>query len=159
VHEPGGAAALDPASQLDLKVPVSNRQERELVWRRVVANAEGIADLSPFLGVNADQPAYAFTPVVSPLAQEARLVLDTPANVSVWLNGQQVPLSARNENANEPRSALVLLRRGTNPLLIRMTREGQPNAQAALVTTLVTERPVGFTSGESSLSARGTTRP
>ena len=82
---------------------------------------------------------YAYTPILSPTSQKATLVLDTPAEVAVWLNGKPVALST-GEAKGEPRTAFVDLPQGPGSLLIRMTPEGP----APLVTTFVADQPVGF---------------
>ena len=84
---------FDPISKLDLQGPVNDGRGRELSWRRVSANAEGQADLSPLVAGDTKHAAYAWVPVVSPVAQKARLVFDTPADIAVWLDGKSVELS------------------------------------------------------------------
>jgi putative membrane-bound dehydrogenase-like protein len=145
IHEPDGSPALATAAPLDLHATVSkDRGGRPLSWRKVSANAEGLIELTPLLGIEPAFAAYAFTPVVSPVPQQARLILDTPAAVSVWLRGKPLELSAGNPQQNEPKAATVELRRGSNDLLIRVKRDPQVSAQAPLVTTFVSDRPVGF---------------
>jgi hypothetical protein len=58
-----------------------------------------------------------------------------------------VPLSPKSQDKNEPRSAIVDLPRGSSKLLIRMAQSGKSDAQALLVTTLVSDQPVGFDAG------------
>ncbi len=119
----------------------------DLSWRRTNANAEGLADLTPLVVGDAKNAAYAYTSVVSPRAQSAKLVVDSPAEVAVWLNGKPVALTGGNPDKNEPRTALVDLTEGSSSLLIRVPVDGRPNAAASLVTTLVADRPVGFNTG------------
>src|SRR5262249_7073237 len=50
VHESAGKPIFDQISKLDLRGSVNDGHGRELSWRRITANAEGLADLSPLLG-------------------------------------------------------------------------------------------------------------
>ena len=103
VHEPDGKPVFDPISKLNLQAPVNDGRGRELSWRRVSANAEGLADLSPLVGGDPKNAAYAWAPIVSPVSQKARLVFDTPAEIAVWLDGKPVALSGKSGDKNEPR--------------------------------------------------------
>ena len=58
----------------------------------MTANGEGMADLTPLLAGDAKNAAYAWAPVVSPVSQKARLVIDTQAEVTAWLDGKPVLL-------------------------------------------------------------------
>ena len=98
----------------------------------------------------AKQAAYAMIPVISPESQRASLVIDTTVDVSAWLNGKPVVLSANGRDQGEPRTALVDLPKGASRLLIRLAREGGENTQALVVTTFITDQPVGFDSGAGS---------
>jgi hypothetical protein len=102
------------------------------------------------------QSIYITTPVTSPDEQKARLVVDTPASVTVWLSGKAVISSTPNQPSklNQPREVDVSLPKGTSTLLIRMTGKGRLAGQATLVTTFVSAQPVSYSGGESSLSAR-----
>ena len=86
-------------------------------------------------------------PVVSPVSQQASLVIDTPAEVSAWLNGKPVVISGESREKGEPRTALVDLPKGSSTLLIRLTCDGAANDRAWLVTTFVADQPVGFDAG------------
>ena len=148
VHEPDGRPVFEPIAKLDLHGPVKDGRGRELSWRRVSANAEGQADLSPLVAGDAKNAAYVWVPVVSPVAQKARIVFDTPADIAVWLDGKPVALSGKSENKNEPRTAVVDLPEGSSALLIRVPASGKSSCPASLVTTLVADRPVGFNAAE-----------
>jgi hypothetical protein len=144
LNEPDRTALVDPASKLDLQAPVADGRGHQLSWRRASANAEGQADLTSLVAGDPKHAAYASVPVDSPIGQQATLVLDTPAEILVWLNGKRVALSATSQDKNEPRTAVVDLPEGVSTLLIRVARGGRPDAQASLVTTFVADRPVGF---------------
>ncbi len=49
VYEPDGRPVLEPIAKLDLRRPLNAGRGRQLSWRRVSANAEGQADLAPFV--------------------------------------------------------------------------------------------------------------
>jgi putative heme-binding domain-containing protein len=142
VTEGSGAPALDPKAKVDPSAPVRAADGQMLSWRRVTANAESLVDLAPLVGTEASRAAYLYAPIVSPAAQEARLVLDTKADVRVWLDGRPVELSTSGEDSS--RSAHVRLPKGTSTLLIRVA--GGPDA--ALVTTFVAARPLEFSPAE-----------
>ncbi len=100
VHEPDGSAANRPGiAAVDLDATVDDGQGRKLSWRRVNANAEGMVDLSALVAGDAKSDAWptSYAPLVSPVAQEARLVLDTPAEAAGWVNGKPVTFSATGE--------------------------------------------------------------
>ena len=92
------------------------------------------------------QAVYANVPVVSPQGQRARLVIDTPMEVSAWLNGKAVVFSSDRQDQGEPQAALVELPKGSSRLLIRLVRKDAANAQAVITTTLIADQPVGFDS-------------
>ena len=146
VDESGGSPRIDPAAVVDLEASLDDGRGRKLSWRRINANTEGLVDLGTLGAVESGRAAaaYAFTPVVSPVAQKARLVLDSPAQVAVWLNGSPVPLSTGNPAQDEPRAATVDLPQGAGSLLIRVALDGRSAARAHLVTTFVADQPVAF---------------
>ena len=90
--ETGGTRAFDLGAKVDLASPLRSPDGKELAWRRVDANAEGLVDVTPLAGDDPSRAVYLYVPVVSPIAQEARLVLDTKAHVEAWLNGRPVTL-------------------------------------------------------------------
>jgi putative heme-binding domain-containing protein len=136
------APRINPASAIDLDASIDDGGGHKLSWRRITTNAEGRVDLSTLASADAkpDAAVYAYTPILSPTAQKAALVVDTPADVAVWLNGKPVALSG-GQAKGEPRTASVDLPQGSGSLLIRMTTQGP----ASLVTTFVADQPIGFT--------------
>ena len=113
-------------------------------WRRLAANVEGQADLSLFAAEDLKHAAYAVIPVTSPVGQPAQVVIDSPAEVQAWLNGKPVSFSARSGEQGASRVALVDLPGGRSRLLFRLARDARAEAQARLVTTFVSDQPVGF---------------
>jgi len=144
LFEPAVTPTIDAGGKLDLRAPLADGRGHQVAWRRATANAEGLVDLSAQIGGDPKNAAYAVVVVDSPALQQARLVLDTPADVSAWLGGKPVPLASRRPGDGEPRSAQVDLPKGASTLLIRIGGGGRPPAQAALVATFVTDKPVGF---------------
>ena len=106
------------------------------------------ADLSTLAGDDPKQVVYLYAPVGSPVEQDAQLVLETKGDLKVWFNGKELELPKAQEN--QPRSVFVRIPKGSSDLLIRTA--GAPNA--ALVTTLVADRPVEFSAEESRASSR-----
>ena len=104
VHEPDGRPVFEPIAKLDLRGAVQ-RSEGAASSRGGVssANAEGQADLAPLVAGDGKNAAYAWVPVVSPVAQKARIVFDTPADIAVWLDGKPLGLSGKSDGKDEPR--------------------------------------------------------
>jgi len=138
---------IHPTEKVDLDATVDDGRGHNLTWRRVNANAEGIVDLSALVTAESKGGsfAYLYTPLVSPVAQRARLVLDTPAEASAWVNGKPVDLSASGGEKGGAREAELELPQGSGWLLIRLALEGRSRPPATLVTTIVADQPVGFT--------------
>ena len=128
--------------------------QQALAWRRLDANAEGLADLSAMVAGDAQNVVYAYIPVTSPIEQRASLVVEAHCDLTVWAGSKPVITTSPIPNMSEPREVEVSLPKGTSTLLIRLTPGGRPAGQATLVTTIVSEQPVSFTGGEASLSAR-----
>jgi putative membrane-bound dehydrogenase-like protein len=147
LEESALAPRINPSAVIDLDATVDAGHGHRLSWRRQNANAEGLLDLAAPASGNANRAAavYVCTPVLSPAAQRARLVVDTPAEVTAWLSGKPVALSARDQNSGEPRTGLIDLPHGSSTLLLRLTSRGADAAQPLLVTTIVADQPVGFT--------------
>jgi putative membrane-bound dehydrogenase-like protein len=152
--EPKGEPTLDPRAKIDVDASVRGPQGQDLSWRRLDANAEGMADLTSLVSGDVTNVAYALTPVSSPEEQKAVLVVDTRVNVTVWFNGRPVIATGPDQRATEPREVEVTLPRGVSTILIRLAGGGRPAGLATLVTTLVSQRPVSFDRGEGSLSSR-----
>ena len=139
VAEANGTPALDPTHKVDLTANLRGPEGQKLSWRRLDANAEGLADLTHARR----RPTRRRPPTSTPRSsrrsrQEARLVLDTKADVKVWLNGKPLDLPAA-ERRTSPRTVVVDLPKGTSDLLIRVA--GGP--AATLVTTFVADKPAG----------------
>jgi putative membrane-bound dehydrogenase-like protein len=148
VAESGGSMALDPTVKVDLSANLRGPEGQKLSWRRLDANAEGLADLTTLAGTDEAKAVYAYAPIISPIEQEALFVVDSKADVRVWLSGKLLALPKPTEG--EPRAVTVTLPKGSGDLLIRVN--GGPNA--ALVTTFVSGRPLEFRAGESNASGR-----
>ncbi len=152
--ESGREPAINPDAKIDLGAAVRGPGQQVLSWRRLDANAEGLANLTALVAGTPQNVVYAYIPVTSPIEQKVSVVIETYSNLTVWLGSKQVVISSPNHLTNEPREVEVTLPKGTSPLLIRLTGRGRPGDQATLVTTIVSEQPVSFTGGEASLSAR-----
>ncbi len=143
----GPGARIDPTAAVDLDATVDDGRGRKLSWRRVNANAEGLIDLAALAGADSKSSkcAYLYAPLISPVAQKARLVIDTQTDAAAWVNGNPVMSSTPGSATGIPRSAELDLRRGSGSLLIRVPLEGRSGTAATLVTTIVADQPVGFT--------------
>ena len=149
LSEVKASPALDPAGKLDPEARLPGADGREVSWRRLAADADGAVDLGPLVGADADRVAYLLTPVRSSAAQDARLVLDSRADVRAWLGGRRVQLPAPSADG-EPRTAIISLPEGETTLLLRVGG----GSDASVVTTLVADRPIDFGGEPSQVSAR-----
>jgi putative membrane-bound dehydrogenase-like protein len=146
--ESNGTLAVDPRRPLDLTANLRGPGGQKLSWRRLDANAESLADLATVAGTDAAGAVYAYAPVVSPIEQPARLVLDTKAEIQVWLGGK--PLAVPKSSDDRPRALEVTLPKGASDLVIRVA--GSPGA--TLVTTFVSNRPLAFRGDEAAGPAK-----
>ena len=146
--EADGRPALDPSAKVDTGASLRGPGGQAVSWRRLDANAESLADLSTLVGNDPARAVYAFAPVVSPVAQQARLVIDSKADVKVWLNGRPLDLPAASDD--QARALMVDLPQGPSDLLIRVP--GGP--AVSLVTTFVADKPISFRATGAKVSSR-----
>jgi putative membrane-bound dehydrogenase-like protein len=142
VAESNGTLALDPQHAVDLTLNLRGPEGQKLSWRRLDANAESLADLTALAGSAPTRGVYLYAPVISPIQQDARIVLDTKADINVWLGGKSLSVSRPSDDG--PTARVVTLPRGSSDLLIRVG--GGPGA--TLVTTFVSSRPLTFRGDE-----------
>ena len=88
------------------------------------------------------RPPTCHAPVLAPEDLDARLVLDTPADLKAWLDGKELTLPA--PTGDQPRTVPVRLTRGDHELVLRVAG----GAKAGLVTTFVAAKPLEFRTGE-----------
>jgi len=143
-----GRPAFDVAEKVNPALKLPGADGPEVAWRRLTANADGRVDLGPLAGSDSTRAVYLHAAINSPAEQEARLVLDTRADVKAWLGGKAVPLPGA--RGDDPRAVAVNLPRGATDLLIRVPG----GADAAVVTTVVSARPVEFGAEGAKVSAR-----
>ncbi len=155
LYEVNGTRLIDPVSSPDLRTTVADGHGHDLSWRRLGTSAEGQADLSLMTGGDAKHAIYTMIPVVSPEVQQANLIVDTRMEVSAWLNGRPIALSAEKQDQSEPRTALVELPKGSSTLMMRLANATGVNGQALVATTFVADQPVGFDSGGATETDRG----
>jgi putative membrane-bound dehydrogenase-like protein len=148
VSETNGTKALDPSAKVNLSAALPGPEGQRLSWRRFDANAESLADLTGLVGNDPSRAAYLYVPVVSPVDQPARLVIDTKADVKAWLAGQPLALTASGDDP--ARSVAITLSHGASDLLIRLP--GGPSV--TIVTSVVTDKPVAFRADEAKVSGR-----
>ncbi|MEO6810273.1 MAG: dehydrogenase, partial [Isosphaeraceae bacterium] len=142
---------VDPKAKFDPAATIEDHSGAKHTWHRVEADAEGRIELAPLVGGTTSEPVvHLLAPVTSPDAQTARLILDTNAEVQVWVGGNEVHLSRTGNDG--PRTAEVALPKGTTNLLVRVWKNLDG---AAVVTTLVTDTPLEFSPSEAAkVSAR-----
>jgi hypothetical protein len=97
-------------------------------WRWVSRNEKGYVDLQAFLaGISTNVVAYLYREVESPADQEALVLLGTTGCAKLWVNGQLVYTNRRNREAiPEDDSVKIQLKKGRNPLLIKITNGDGP---------------------------------
>ncbi len=138
LSEPKGRPAFDVTKKVNPALKLPGADGPEVAWRRLTADAEGLVDLGPLAGTDSTRAVYLHAQVASPVPQEARLVLDTKSAVKVWLGGKELEMPAPGDD--QPRALTVTLPKGPTDLLIRIPG----GSSAAVVTTLVADRPVEF---------------
>jgi hypothetical protein len=148
VAETNGTRAIDPKNKVDLTANLRGPGGQKLSWRRLDANAESLADLTTLAGTAATGAIYAYAPVVSPSEQAARIVVDTKADIQMWLGAS--PLALPKASDNGPVALDVMLQKGASDLLIRVAG----GSGASLVTTFVSNRPLAFRGDEAAGPAR-----
>jgi putative membrane-bound dehydrogenase-like protein len=134
----GPAAARDDAPM----TPKSPSAAGKLVWRRALADAEGLVDLSTWAGDDPSKFAFLEAPVLAPEDIDARLVLDTPADLKAWLDGKELSIPA--PTGDQPRTVSLRLARGDHKLILRVAG----GSKAGLVTTFVAAKPLEFRTSE-----------
>jgi putative membrane-bound dehydrogenase-like protein len=117
-------------------------KSKGIAWRRVLANAEGLVDLSPSTGDDASKVAYLATPVLATEDIDAKLVLDTTADLKTWLDGKELSIPA--PTGDHPRTVSLRLAKGDHELVLRASG----GAKSGLVTTFVAAKPLEFRSTE-----------
>jgi putative membrane-bound dehydrogenase-like protein len=109
-------------------------------WRRLNADAEGTIDLAALAGPDPKRAGYLHAPVVSAAPQPARLVIDGPPTVQVWLGGKALTLP-QPAAPGDPRELALDLPAGRSDLLLRVPG----GATGRLVVTFVAGKPLEFT--------------
>lgn len=141
-------ARLESVGSIDVDSAVDDGHGRRLSWRRVDANAEGVVDVSALASGAGDGDGagqvYLYVPLVSPVAQRARLVIEASAGVSAWLNGKSLTLAPTPGGKTGTREVTLVLHPGPESLLIRLPLDRSLASPATLVTTIVADQPVGF---------------
>ena len=137
-----GPIAASGDAPLTPKSPPPGAVPKKPAWRRVTANAEGLVDLDLLSGDDASKAAYLATPILAPEDLDARLVLDTTADLKAWLDGKELSLPA--PTGDQPRTLPVRLTRGDHELVIRVAG----GAKTGLVTTFVATKALEFRTSE-----------
>jgi putative membrane-bound dehydrogenase-like protein len=140
VGEFQSAGPLAADGPVDPERPAPDAAGAPQPWRRLNADAEGAIDLAALSGPDPKRAGFLHAPVVSAAAQPARLVIDGPAGVQVWLGGNALTLPQAT-TPGEPRELALDLPAGRSDLLLRVPG-GTPGR---LVVTFVTGKPLEFT--------------
>ena len=138
----GQFQAVGPVEDAGGPVTPKTATSKKLAWRRADADAEGYLDLSITAGDAPAKFAYLHAPVLAPEALDARLVLDTKADIRLWLRGKEIEIPEA--EANQPRAVDLKLAKGDNDLVVRVAGGASPG----LVATFVAAKPLEFRSGE-----------
>ena len=134
----GQYQAVGPVGIANVAITPKTSGDGTHAWRRASANAEGSVDLTILSGDDPAKAAYLSTPVLAPENLEARLVLDTAAEIKAWLDGKELTLPAA--SGDQPRSVAVALTKGNHELVIRVSG----GAKTGLVSTFVASKPLEF---------------
>ncbi len=150
----GNTPIFDYVDKMENGVYVHRQRQPTIEYRRLDANAEGQADLTPIFSGHAQSFVSIYIPLSSPIEQRAHLVVDTRCSLSVWSGDKQLIKSDATPPTSEPREAVLTLPKGKTSLVMRLGLGDRPAGPAALVTTIISEQPVSFTRVEASQSAR-----
>jgi len=136
----GPVAPAEGSALPSPKIPLPGKKP---AWRRLLADAEGRADLATVAGSDAKQAAYLHVPVLASEDLEARLVIDTPATFKVYLDGKELAI-AKGEADAAP-SIPIRLSAGEHNLTLRVAGGNSP---VGVVTTIVAAKPIEFRSSD-----------
>jgi putative membrane-bound dehydrogenase-like protein len=117
-----------PEEGVDLKATYSGKSG-PVKWRAVKPNDQGYFDLQAFLGNSGTNAvAYLYRAVESPVAQEAVVLLGTDDGAKLWVNHTLAHTNRRRgAAATEGEAIKVKLKKGRNPLLLKISNAHQPH--------------------------------
>ena len=145
-----GPVALAEGSALPSpRVPLPAAAAKTLAWRRLLADAEGLADATAAAGKSPEAAAFLHVPVLAPGDLDARLVVEAPAAARVYLDGKELALNSNEPNG--PRAASLRLEAGEHDLTLRLP--GGTDA-STVVTTIVANQPIEFRAPEGATPVR-----
>lgn len=90
----------------------------------------------------------------SPISQQVRVVIETSAEAQAWCNGKLLSLSLERQDQSATRFVAIDLLKGSSRLLIRLVRHMHVPTQLQLVTTFISDQPIGFDSDTADLSSQ-----
>jgi putative membrane-bound dehydrogenase-like protein len=119
---------LDPSRPVDPSASLQGADRRPVTWRTAhAAEHDGQVDLGQIYGNNDDLAAYGSAEIPSSVERQAQMVVGSDDTLTVWLNGEQVYAFADRRGFEPDQARIdVILRRGTNRLLIRCGNRGGP---------------------------------
>jgi putative membrane-bound dehydrogenase-like protein len=140
-----GPLSTEPLSKdsvPDLHSSQTGSDGGEVRWQRITAETDGRLDVSDRLGSREGRFVVSYLPINSPNSQKARIVINSEASITVQLNGKAVAIDRRSdESSGSVLTASLLLQRGVNHLLVRLTSGGDA---ANITTTLITDREISY---------------
>jgi putative membrane-bound dehydrogenase-like protein len=110
-----------PEKAIDLKASYAGK-EGKVSWRTVKAGAGGYVDLQAFFAPHSNNiVSYLTRDVLSPVDQEATVLLGTDDGAKLWVNGKLVhTVRATRAAAPGQDTVKVRLKKGTNTILLKI---------------------------------------
>lgn len=129
-----------PEKKLDLKATYPGKHG-QVGWRTVQAGPTGYVDLAALHGPHASQSvSYLTQEIISPVEQQATILLGTDDGAKLWLNGRLVHTSRQTRAAAPGQDNIkVKLHKGANRLLLKINNGDGPHG---FYFTLLSEQEV-----------------
>jgi putative membrane-bound dehydrogenase-like protein len=129
-----------PEKSIDMKATYTGKQGK-VSWRTVKANSSGYVDLAAFFAGGSSQiVSYLMQEIVSPVDQEATILLGSDDGAKLWVN-DQLALTSRLTRAAAPEQdrVKVRLQKGSNRVLLKINNG---DGAHGFYFTLLTEQEV-----------------
>ncbi len=104
-------------------------QSGEIKWKTIPYSNQGLIDFCPLLEHRDNVSGYAMFPVYSMDDHQVAILLGADDRAVVWLNGEQIYRSTREEEARPDADAVMgALKSGWNSLLVRVSNKNGDHA-------------------------------
>jgi putative heme-binding domain-containing protein len=128
--------AIDANKAIDPKASFEGAGGRHVTWRSVKpVDPRGQLDLGRAYSHDDDLAAYGFAEIQSPVDRQAQMAVGSDDTLTVWLNGKEVYKFSDSRGFDHEHARFdVMLKKGTNRVLIRCGNHGGPWQYSVAVT-------------------------